>query len=252
LARHGSSDHGQARTIEQASVRGKRRTWMSGVRSRLTGLVCINSGAYQVGSGEMANFREQLFQQFASQGILVSIGEFKSKYEPKKENRFHIDGITYETSPAKLSEGGVEFEISSKIPQDELDDRNDFDTYFEAIKGVLANDDRHPVATDMENIIQDVGGEDAKERDYVRLRYRYSYDEMCDNDAVSAEIANYQNSPDAHPLPEVPNVNTLAGKVVLVCVENFFCQEATTRMERLIEANQQVRENFNNSKALAD
>jgi hypothetical protein len=75
---------------------------------------------------------------------------------------------------------------------------------------------------------------------------------MCDNDAVSAEIANYQNSPDAHPLPEVPNVNTLAGKVVLVCVENFFCQEATTRMERLIEANQQVRENFNNNRALAD
>jgi hypothetical protein len=225
---------------------------MLGGRSRLTGLVCINSGAYPAGSGYMANFREQLFQQFASQGILLSIGEFQSLYEPKKENRFHVDGITYETSPAKLSEGGVEFEISSKIPQDELDDRNDFETYFKAIKGVLANDDRHPVATDMENIIQDVGGEDLKERDYVRLRYRYTYDEMCDNDAVSAEIANYQNNPEASPLPEVPNVNTLAGKVVLVCVENFFRQEATTRMERLIVANQQVRENFSNHKALAN
>lgn len=198
----------------------------------------------------MANFREQLFQQFASQGILVSIGEFKSKYEPKKENRFHINGITYETSPAILSEGGVEFEISSKIPQDELDDRNDFDTYFEAIKGVLANDDRRPIATDMENIIQDVGGEDLKERDYVRLRYHYSFDEMCDNDAISAKVANYQKNPEAHPLPEVPNVNTLAGKAVLVCVENFFRQEATTRMERLIEANQRVRENFNHNKAV--
>jgi len=46
-------------------------------------------------------------------------------------------------------------------------------------------------------------------------------------------------------------VNTLAGKAVLVCVENFFRQEATTRMERLIEANQRVRENFNHHKAVA-
>ena len=128
----------------------------------------------------MANFREQLFQQFASQGISVSIGEFKTKYQPKKENRFNVDGITYETSPAKLNEGGVEFEISSKIPQDELDDRNDFETYFEAIKDVLASDTRQPIASDKENIIQDVGGEDLKERDYVRLCYRYNYDEMCD------------------------------------------------------------------------
>ena len=192
----------------------------------------------------MANFREQLFQQFASQGISVSIGEFQTKYQPKKENRFNVDGITYETSPAKLNEGGVEFEISSKIPQDELDDRNDFTTYFEAIKGVLAADERQPIATDMDNIIQDVGSEDLKERDYVRLCYRYNYDEMCDNDAVVALIAKHQNEPDARPLPTVPNVNTLAGKVALVCVEDFFREEATARMERLIVANQQVRETF--------
>ena len=195
----------------------------------------------------MSSFREQLFQQFASQGILVSIGGFKSKYQPKKENRFNVDGITYETSPAKLSEAGVEFEISSKIPQDELNDRTDFEAYFEAIKAALANDDRNPVATDMENIIQDVGGEDLKERDYVRLRYHYTYDEMCDNDKIAAEIDKVQKEPDSRPLPEIPNVNTVAGKVVLICVEDFFREEATTRMERLIEANKQVLKTFSKS-----
>ena len=192
----------------------------------------------------MASFREQLFQQFASRGISVSIGGFKSKYQPKKENRFNVDGITYETSPAKLSDGGVEFEISSKIPQDDLTDRTDFEAYFEAIKSALANDDRHPVATDMENIVQDVGSEDLKERDYVRLRYHYSYDEMSDQNAVAAEIEKIQKEPDARPLPDIPNVNTIAGKVVLVCVEDFFREEATLRMQRLIEANQQVLQAF--------
>jgi hypothetical protein len=39
-------------------------------------------------------------------------------------------------------------------------------------------------------------------------------------------------------------VNTLAGRVILVCIEDFFRAEATLRMERLIEANQEVREMF--------
>lgn len=192
----------------------------------------------------MSNFRQQLFQQFASQGITVSVEAFQSKYQPKKENRFNVDGITYETSPARLSENSLEFEISSKIPQDELADRDDFDSYFSAIKETIEHDEKRPEAMDMENIVQEIGGEDVKERDYVRLRYRYDFDEICSNEKVAAEIALYQKDPESHPLPDIPNVNTLAGKVVLICVQDFFREEATTRMERLVEANQQVRQTF--------
>lgn len=190
----------------------------------------------------MASFREQLFLQFACQGITGSIEKFKSKYQPKKENRFNFDEITYETSPAKLSEGSLEFEISSKIPQDELIDRNDFESYFGAIKEVIAPDGKQPIATDMENIVHEVGGEELKERDYVRLRYRYSLDEVCSNDAIAEEIAKYQQDPSARELPDIANVNTLAGKLVLLLIEDFFENEATDRMDRLIEANQQVRQ----------
>lgn len=192
----------------------------------------------------MPNFREQLFLQFACQGIDKSIDSFKSQYQPKKENRFNFDEITYETSPVKLSEGGLEFEISSKIPQDELLDRNDFESYFGAIKEVIAPDEKQPIATDMENIVHEVGGEDVKERDYVRLRYRYSFDEVANNDVIAEEIARYKQDPSSRQLPEIANVNTLAGKLLLLLVEDFFESEANVRMQRLIEANQHVRQSF--------
>jgi hypothetical protein len=110
----------------------------------------------------MSNFRQQLFHQFASQGLAVSIDTFKTQYQPKKENRFNLDGITYEIGPARLEGDSISFEISSKIPQDELDDREDFASYFSAIQDFLKHDAKQPAAIDMENIVQGVGGEETK------------------------------------------------------------------------------------------
>ena len=192
----------------------------------------------------MSNFRQQLFHQFASQGLVTSIEAFKTQYQPKKENRFNVDGITYEIGPARLDGDSLTFEISSKIPQDELDDREDFASYFSAIQDFLKHDAKQPNAIDMENIVQEVGGDETKERDYVRLRYSYVFNEMYSDAAVAAAIARVQQDPTARPVPDITNVNTLAGRVVLLCVEDFMQQEATTRMQRLIEANQEVRQTF--------
>jgi hypothetical protein len=192
----------------------------------------------------MANFRQQLFQEFASKGIAASIEAFNTKYQPKKDSRFNLDGITYEIGPARLNEDHIEFEISSKIPQDELTDRADFDSYFSAIKDILDSDTKRPTDIGMDNIVHDIGGEETKERDYVRLLYRYRFDELYTNEQIAAEIARVQQNPARRPLPEIPNVNTLAGRVLLLCVEDFMQQEATARMQRLIEANQQVRQAF--------
>jgi hypothetical protein len=192
----------------------------------------------------MSNFRQQLFHQFASQGLAASIDAFNTQYQPKKENRFNVDGITYEIGPARLDGDSLTFEISSKIPQDELDDREDFTSYFSAIQDFLKEDAKQPIASDMESIVQDVGGEETKERDYVRLRYSYLFHEMYSDAAIAAAIARFQQDPEAHPVPDITNVNTLAGRVVLVCVGDFMQQETTTRMQRLIEANQEVRQTF--------
>jgi hypothetical protein len=190
----------------------------------------------------MANFRQQLFREFATKGIAASVEAFQGKYQPKKESRFNVEGITYEIGPARLYEDNIEFEISSKIPQDELEDRDDFDTYFAAIKQVLANDPKQPEEIDMDSIVHDVGGEETKERDYVRLRYRYRFDEMYSNDEIAKEVAKLQKNPASRKLPEIPNVNTMAGRVLLLCVEDFMRAESAARMERLIAANQEVRE----------
>lgn len=210
---------------------------------RLSGGVQLNT-LDNAGSNVMSNFRQQLFHQFASQGLAASIDAFNTQYQPKKENRFNVDGITYEIGPARLDGDSITFEISSKIPQDELDDREDFASYFSAIQDFLKEDAKQPVASDMENIVQDVGGEETKERDYVRLRYSYLFHEMYSDAAITAAIARFQQDPEAHPVPDITNVNTLAGRVVLVCVGDFMQQEATTRMQRLIEANQEVRQTF--------
>jgi len=192
----------------------------------------------------MSNFRQQLFHQYASQGLATSIDAFKTQYQPKKENRFNIDGITYEIGPARLDGDSITFEISSKIPQDELDDREDLASYFSAMQDFMKQDPKQPTAIDMENIVQEVGGEETKERDYVRLRYNYLFSEMYSDAAVGAAIARFQQDPAAHPVPDITNVNTLAGRVVLMCVQDFMQQEATARMQRLIEANQEVRQIF--------
>src|SRR6266704_6474658 len=126
----------------------------------------------------MSTFRQQLFHQFASQGLATSIEAFNAQYQPKKENRFNIDGITYEIGPARLNSDSITFEISSKIPQDELDDREDFASYFSAIRDFLKQDAKQPAAIDMENIVQEIGGDETKQRVYVRLRYNDLFNEM--------------------------------------------------------------------------
>ena len=192
----------------------------------------------------MSGFRQQLFHQFVANGVTNCIESFKTQYEAKRENRFHLDGITYEVSAPAIDGDAIELEISSKIPQDDLE-RDEFTNYFTAIGEFLADDAKRPEDMDMENIVQqDADGESTKERDYVRLRYRYGFDEMYDNDTIAERIAAVQKDPDANPLPEIANVNTLAGRVVLACVEDFMRQEATARMQRLIEANQEVRQTF--------
>ena len=197
----------------------------------------------------MSDFRQQLFHQFVSNGVTSCIESFKTQYEAKRENRFHLDGITYEVSTPAINGDAIELEISSKIPQDDLE-RDEFANYFEAIEGFLASDAKRPEEMDMENIVQqEADGESTKERDYVRLRYRYGFEEMYDNDTIAERVAAVQKDPEAHPLPEIPNVNTLAGRVVLSCVEEFMRQEATERMQRLIEANQEVRRTFNKTDA---
>ena len=68
----------------------------------------------------MPTLKGLLFNQFATEGLSALVEEMQSKYTAKKGRRFNHDNITYEISRPTLNGNTIEFEISSKIPEDEI------------------------------------------------------------------------------------------------------------------------------------
>ena len=189
----------------------------------------------------MTNFKEQFFLQYASLGLAELIAQYRRQYEPKKGDRFNVRGITYEIGPAKMTEEGIEFEISSKIPQDELPRKVDMAKYFREVKKLMRQADKRPLSIDMENIIREISEEETKERDYVKLLYSYAEEELCGDKAVRAELKRLQQDPSKGEVPPVPGVNTLAGRVVLSLLKRNIQQGAKVAMDGLIKANTSTR-----------
>jgi hypothetical protein len=190
----------------------------------------------------MANFKQQFFLQFASLGLTELIADYRRRYEPKKGDRFNVEGITYEIGPATFSREGIEFEVSSKIPQDELPSKADMVRYFEAVKALMTRAGKAPSSIDMENIIREISEEETKERDYVKLRYCLAEDSLYDDNMVNTELKRLQEQPAAVKLPEIPGVNTVAGRVVLSLLKRNVQRQAKAIMDELIKANEKTRQ----------
>ena len=82
----------------------------------------------------MATLKQILFRKYTDQGLDIVIEEMKEKYDKKKGRRFNYDNITYEVSRGGVVDDSMQFEISSKIPQDELKGHKDMKGYFTEIK----------------------------------------------------------------------------------------------------------------------
>jgi hypothetical protein len=82
----------------------------------------------------MATLKGILFSKYVDKGLNSLLEEMQKKYGEKKGRRFNYNNITYEVSRGGLVDETVQFEISSKIPQDELKDRKDMKGYFTEIK----------------------------------------------------------------------------------------------------------------------
>ena len=190
----------------------------------------------------MANFKEQFFLQFASLGLAELVADYRARHEPKKGDRFNVEGITYEIGPATISQAGIEFEVSSKIPQDELASKADMVKYFEAVKGLMARTGRVPLSIDMENIVREISEEETKERDYVKLRYCLAENTLYDDNMVASELKRVQTQSTAAGLPEIPGVHTVAGRVVLSLLKQNVQQHAKAIMDELIRANEETRQ----------
>ena len=189
----------------------------------------------------MATFKNQLFQQYANEGLKTVIGEFQTKYEVKKEERFNYNGITYEIGNARAVEGNVEFEISSKIPQDELSSKVTLQDYFQAIHKMLLEMPEKPKAVDMENITREMGGNERKERDYARLRYAYTEKELYNEKALMIKADILAQSENTSEIPDIPGVTTLMGKMILAAIRETIYLKAKQGMQDLIDANENAR-----------
>ena len=190
----------------------------------------------------MANFKQQFFLQFASLGLTDLIADYRNRYEPKKGDRFNVEGITYEIGPAKFTAAGIEFEVSSKIPQDELPSKADMIKYFETVKNWMQRSGKVPLSIDMENIIREISEEETKERDYVKLRYCLAEHALYTDTMVNAELKRRQEQAGEVMLPEIPGVNTVAGRVVLDLLKRNVQQQAKAIMDELIKANEEIRQ----------
>ena len=190
----------------------------------------------------MANLKGILFNQYAGDGLNHLIEELQKKYKPKKVRRFHHNNITYEISRPVLNENCLEFEISSKIPQDELPTDKDLKTYFQEIKKVANSQKKKPLSIEMENIIWDSKKETEKEREYVKLLYSYPLEDLYDDQEIVKRSQALANGSAKEPLPDIPGGFTTTGKIALMMVKEKVQEYCGSHVATLIEANKRVRE----------
>ncbi len=187
----------------------------------------------------MGSLRDQLFLQFVNKSITSLRKEFREKYTPKKQQRFLIKGITYEISPCKIDSDRFTFEISSKIPQDILPKQVRIETYFNAVIKLMDKAGKKPDESKMENIIRSAADEEYKERDYVKLTYKYDANELYTYEDVEKRFEYHKTN--NIPIPNIPGVATPSGKLVLVLLEESMKNQARQNVLDLVEANAEMK-----------
>ena len=188
----------------------------------------------------MPTLKGLLFNQYATEGLSGLVEEMQSKYTAKKGRRFNHDNITYEISRPALNGNAIEFEISSKIPEDEIKTPKEMQSYFQQIKKVLGKGKNKPVSIEMENIVWDSRKETEKKRDYVKLQYRCPLDDLFDNKVVAKRHEQVMSG-QAPSITVSPSAFTKAGSVVLVVVRETMHQFGKESLVKLMDANKQIK-----------
>ena len=136
----------------------------------------------------MPTMKGLLFNQFAAEGLKSLVEEMQSKYTTKKGRRFNHNNVTYEVSRPSLNDGAIEYEISSKIPEDEIKGPKEMQAYFTQIKKILSKGKPKPESIEMENIVWDSKKNTEKKRDYVKLLYKLPLDDLFDDKVVANDM----------------------------------------------------------------
>jgi hypothetical protein len=189
----------------------------------------------------MASLKGLLFNQYAGEGLSQLIEELQSKYKPKKGRRFNQNDITYEISRPVLHDNSLEFEISSKIPQDEITSEKEMQAYYKAIKKIINAQKKKPTSIERENIIWDVKKVTEKEREYVKLHYSYPLEDLYDDKEILKRCKDLEEGSAKETLPDIPGGFTTPGKIALLMVREKIQEFCRHHITILIEANKKVR-----------
>ena len=189
----------------------------------------------------MPSLKGLLFNQFAAEGLSALVEEMQSDYTTKKGRRFNHENITYEISRPALKDNTIEFEISSKIPENEVKTPKAMQSYFQQIKKVLGKGKRKPESIEMENIVWDSRKETEKKRDYVKLLYRFPLDDLFDNKVVAKQHEKVMSGQADSSMPDSPSAFTKAGSVVLGVVRENMREFGKESLVKLMEANKEVK-----------
>ena len=189
----------------------------------------------------MPTLKGLLFSQYAAEGLSALVEEMQSSYTSKKGRRFNNDNITYEISRPALKGNAIEFEISSKIPEDELKTPKEMQSYFDQMKKNLAKSKNKPESIERENIVWDSKKETEKKRDYVKLQYRFPLDDLFDDKVVVKRQEKVMSGEVDPSMPDSSSAFTKAGNVVLGIVRETMQQRGKDNLLELMEVNKKVK-----------
>jgi len=190
----------------------------------------------------MATLKGILFSKYVDEGLNSLLEELQKKYGEKKGRRFNYNNITYEVSRSSLVDENIQFEISSKIPQDELKDRKDMKGYFTEIKKLATKFNKKPIAVEMENIIIDTKKNTEKKRDYVKLLYSYPLDELYSENEILKKTKGMKHQAQGEILSsEASGALTQQGNLALQLVKESIQSLARQNIEALLDANNKIK-----------
>ena len=189
----------------------------------------------------MATLKQILFRKYTDKGLDIIVEEMKKKYDQKKGRRFNYDNITYEVSRGGVIDENMQFEISSKIPQDELKDHKDMKNYFAKIKNLASKFKNKPVSIKMENIVLDTKKNTEKDRDYVKLLYSYPLNDLYNDKEISEKAEEMSQIKGNKSTPKARGALTQQGNLALQIVQETTQSFARQNIEDLISANKQAR-----------
>ncbi len=196
----------------------------------------------------MSTLKEQLFLEFAAEALSDLTDEYRDKFTSKRGDRFNVQGLTYEVGAPVLKDDLIQFEVSSKIPEDELSETTTHTKYFNAVKSLVNKGKLKPLSIDMENIVRETRDESRKERDYVKVTYGYKETDLYTENEISGRIKDFENNPTKENLPDIPGVTTLGGRLVLITLRQNLRKAALENVQRLIDANNEVRKGLKKKK----